>query len=57
MIRKIIQFSANNRLLVILLVAAALAYSFYTLGHIRLDVDPSDIYIFDAASGRAIRGR
>jgi multiple sugar transport system ATP-binding protein len=24
---------------------------------IRLDVDPSDIYIFDAASGRAIRGR
>src|ERR1035438_10431749 len=40
MIRKIIQFSATNRLLVIMLVAAALAYSFYTLGHIRLDAIP-----------------
>ena len=40
MIRKIIQFSAANRLLVIMLVAAALAYSFYTLGHIRLDAIP-----------------
>jgi Cu(I)/Ag(I) efflux system membrane protein CusA/SilA len=40
MIRKIIQFSATNRLLIIMLVAAALAYSFYTLGHIRLDAIP-----------------
>ena len=40
MIRKIIQFSATNRLLIIMLAAAALAYSFYTLGHIRLDAIP-----------------
>ena len=40
MIRKIIQFSAANRLLVILLVAAALGYSFYAMQHIRLDAIP-----------------
>ena len=40
MIKKIIQASAHNRLLVILLVAAAVAYSFYTMKHIRLDAIP-----------------
>jgi copper/silver efflux system protein len=40
MIRKIIQFSANNRFLVIILAAAAIAYSFYAMQHIRLDAIP-----------------
>ena len=40
MIRKIIQFSANNRFLVILLAAAAVAYSFYAMQQIRLDAIP-----------------
>ncbi len=40
MIRKIIAFSASNRLLVILLVAAAVAFSFYALHEIRLDAIP-----------------
>ncbi len=40
MIRKIISFSANNRLLVILLVAVALVYAFYSMRQIRLDAIP-----------------
>jgi Cu(I)/Ag(I) efflux system membrane protein CusA/SilA len=40
MIRKIIAFSANNRLLVILLVALASAYALYALHEIRLDAIP-----------------
>ena len=40
MIRKIIQFSANNRFLVIILAVAAVAYSFYAMQHIRLDAVP-----------------
>ncbi len=40
MIRKLIQFSANNRILVVMLVAAAVAYSFYTMKNIRLDAIP-----------------
>ena len=40
MIKRIIQFSANNRLLVVMLVAAAVAYSFYTMKNIRLDAIP-----------------
>ncbi len=40
MIRKIIEFSAKNRILVILLVAAAVALSVYTLHEIRLDAIP-----------------
>ncbi|MFA5042886.1 MAG: efflux RND transporter permease subunit, partial [Kiritimatiellia bacterium] len=40
MIRKIIAFSAHNRLLVIGLVAAAVAYSIYTMRNIRLDAIP-----------------
>jgi Cu(I)/Ag(I) efflux system membrane protein CusA/SilA len=40
MIKKIIQFSAHNRLLVVMLVAAAVAYSFYTMKNIRLDAIP-----------------
>lgn len=40
MIKRIIEFSARNRLLVILLVAAAVAYSFYTMKNIRLDAIP-----------------
>ena len=40
MIKRIIEFSAHNRLLVVLLVAAAVAYSFYTMKNIRLDAIP-----------------
>jgi Cu(I)/Ag(I) efflux system membrane protein CusA/SilA len=40
MIKRIIEFSARNRLLVVLLVAAAVAYSFYTMKNIRLDAIP-----------------
>ena len=40
MIRKIIGFSAHNRWLVIMLVAAAIAYAVYTLQNIRLDAIP-----------------
>ncbi len=40
MIRKLIEFSANNRWLVILLVAAAVAFSVYTMQNIRLDAIP-----------------
>ena len=40
MIRKIIEFSAHNRLLVIGLVAAAVAYAVYTMRHIPLDAIP-----------------
>ncbi|MEI6219013.1 MAG: efflux RND transporter permease subunit, partial [bacterium] len=40
MIRRIIQFSADNRWLVIMLVAAAVAYSVYTMGVIPLDATP-----------------
>ena len=40
MIKRIIQFSAHNRLLVVILVAAAVAYSFYTMKNIRLDAIP-----------------
>ena len=40
MIRKIIEFSANNRLLVILIVAVAVAASIYTMRQIRLDAIP-----------------
>jgi Cu(I)/Ag(I) efflux system membrane protein CusA/SilA len=40
MIRKLIQFSAHNRFLVIMLVGAAVAYSFYTMKNIRLDAIP-----------------
>jgi copper/silver efflux system protein len=40
MIRRIIQFSANNRFLVIILAVAAVAYSFYAMQHIRLDAIP-----------------
>ena len=40
MIRKIIEFSARNRLLVIFLVAAAVAVAFYAVNHIRLDAIP-----------------
>ena len=40
MIRKIIEFSAKHRILVILLVAAAVALSVYTLHEIRLDAIP-----------------
>ena len=40
MIRKLIQFSANNRVLVIMLVAAAVAYAFFTMHNIRLDAIP-----------------
>src|ERR1017187_485031 len=40
MIKRIIQFSAHNRLLVVLLVAAAVAYSLYTMKNIRLDAIP-----------------
>ncbi len=38
--RKIIEFSANNRLLIIGLVAAAVAYSIYAMKNIRLDAIP-----------------
>ena len=40
MIRKIVEFSAHNRLLVIGLVAAAVAYAIYTMQNIRLDAIP-----------------
>jgi Cu(I)/Ag(I) efflux system membrane protein CusA/SilA len=40
MIRRIIEFSANNRLLVILLVAVAVVFSIYTMRQIRLDAIP-----------------
>jgi len=40
MIKQIIEFSAHNRILVIGLVAAAAAYSVYTMQHIRLDAIP-----------------
>jgi Cu(I)/Ag(I) efflux system membrane protein CusA/SilA len=40
MIKRIIQFSAHNRLLVVMLVAAAVAYSFYTMKNIQLDAIP-----------------
>ncbi|MCM2316875.1 MAG: CusA/CzcA family heavy metal efflux RND transporter, partial [Thermoanaerobaculia bacterium] len=40
MIQKIIEFSANNRLLVLLATAAAIAGGIYTLGVIRLDALP-----------------
>jgi copper/silver efflux system protein len=40
MIRRIITFSANNRWLVIMLVAAAVAFAVYTLQNIRLDAIP-----------------
>jgi len=40
MIRKIIEFSAHNRLLVILIVAVAVVGSIYTMKQIRLDAIP-----------------
>jgi copper/silver efflux system protein len=40
MIRSVIKFSANNRILVIMLVACAMAYALYTMKHIRLDAIP-----------------
>ncbi|MGO9527442.1 MAG: efflux RND transporter permease subunit [Verrucomicrobiia bacterium] len=40
MIKRIIEFSAHNRFFVVLLVAAAVAYSFYTMKNIRLDAIP-----------------
>ncbi len=40
MIRKWIAFAARNRVLVIMLTAAAVAYSVYTMRHIRLDAIP-----------------
>ncbi len=40
MIRKVITFCANNRVLVILLVTCAVAYALYTMQHIRLDAIP-----------------
>ncbi|MFA6173514.1 MAG: hypothetical protein WC701_07475, partial [Kiritimatiellales bacterium] len=40
MIRKVIEFSAKNRWLVIMLTAASVAYAVYTMKHIRLDAIP-----------------
>ncbi len=40
MIRRLIEFSAHNRLLVITIVAAAVVYAVYTLKEIRLDAIP-----------------
>src|SRR6186713_2464000 len=40
MIRSVIRFSANNRLLVLLAVAVAVAYGIYTLQHIPVDAIP-----------------
>jgi Cu(I)/Ag(I) efflux system membrane protein CusA/SilA len=40
MIKKIISFSAHNRLLVILLMSAAVAYAVYAMYHIPLDAIP-----------------
>ena len=42
MIKKIIEFSANNRILVILLVAVAVVAAIYTLKQIRLDAIPAE---------------
>ena len=40
MIRKVIEFSAKNRWLVIMLTVASVAYAIYTMKHIRLDAIP-----------------
>src|SRR5881275_2779291 len=40
MIRSVIRFSANNRLLVLMAVAVAVAYGLYTLQHIPVDAIP-----------------
>jgi copper/silver efflux system protein len=40
MIKRIIEFSANNRILVILIVAVAVMFSIYTMNNIRLDAIP-----------------
>ncbi|MDA8162145.1 MAG: efflux RND transporter permease subunit [Desulfobacteraceae bacterium] len=40
MVRRIITFAAHNRVLVILLTAAAVIYAFYAMRHIRLDAIP-----------------
>ncbi|MEI8064589.1 MAG: efflux RND transporter permease subunit, partial [Verrucomicrobiota bacterium] len=40
MIKRVIHFSAHNRLLVIMLTATAVAFSFYTMKNIRLDAIP-----------------
>src|SRR6186713_1268554 len=40
MIRSVIRFSANNRLLVLLAVAVAVAYGIYTVQHIPVDAIP-----------------
>ncbi len=40
MIRRVMEFSANNRILVIGLVAAAVAFAVYTMRHIPLDAIP-----------------
>jgi Cu(I)/Ag(I) efflux system membrane protein CusA/SilA len=40
MIRSIIRFSANNRLLVLMATAAVVGYGLYTLGHIPVDAIP-----------------
>jgi Cu(I)/Ag(I) efflux system membrane protein CusA/SilA len=40
MVRNIIRFSANNRILVILVTAVAVAYGLYTLRHIPVDAIP-----------------
>jgi len=40
MIKKLIEFSAHNRWLVIMLVAAAVTYAVYTMKNIRLDAIP-----------------
>ena len=40
MIKRLIHFSAHNRFLVIMLTAAAVAFSFYTMKNIRLDAIP-----------------
>jgi len=40
MIRSIIRFSANNRLLVLLATAVAVAYGLYTVQHIPVDAIP-----------------
>src|SRR5881275_1800009 len=40
MIRSVIRFSANNRLLVLMAVAVAVAYGLYTLQHVPLDAIP-----------------
>src|SRR5881409_4358412 len=40
MIKKLIEFSAHNRVMVIALVAAGVAYAFYSMKNIRLDAIP-----------------